>query len=681
MKPRTLFALAILSFLLIISTVLPWKGVLGNASSTSDQSPYPTVYVFPNFTAASVNEIFNLSIVGFNFTPVTIVDPSNPTITHPLGNLYGFDIQLRWEPNVLEYVNHTVTVPVESYPAPNPPSPYPGALHNPVIEIKNEVNASAGTCWVAYASMDPAEPQNGNVTFLTITFRVKSVGESVIKLESVDLSDKNGEAIFFEKQDGLYRASGVPIVNFEYFPEVPVVNKEVAFRASVENNGTNIAVFMWDFGDGTKQNTSTPFTSHTYNVTGMKTTSLKVITLDGIVSGLVEKSFTVVALRDLKVAGISIPSSTIRVAPENIISLSATIENVGEADENCTLTAYYNVTNIDFNDVSSTTWVLFGTNTTFIPHSSPKSLMFHLNSTLLNVNASYYILINATGIPEGYEANTADNVLVSGGYIYATNVLVHRIDVTKLQYGAKVGTKIVDPPLISGETLTFATSLHNAGSDMDIVNITLLIDNLIIANEVNKAFMWGESLSFDWSASDIAIGNHSLTLSITAGDFRKDVTSPLYVVSPPQLKINFKPSTPVAGESVTLDASESIYADPNGNVTSWAWKIFSPGKDPSTSTPTATLSGVTVNYQFPSGGNWTIVLEITDSFGLKYEAKRSASAAYTAKGVISVGSAAGGPVLPPEYVIVIIALVVCVVIAIIVMRRRGKHRPSPTEVS
>jgi len=50
-------------------------------------------------------------------------------------NLYGFDIELKWDPATLEYVSHVVMAPVESYSQ--------GVLHDPTFSLKDEVDSSA----------------------------------------------------------------------------------------------------------------------------------------------------------------------------------------------------------------------------------------------------------------------------------------------------------------------------------------------------------------------------------------------------------------------------------------------------------------------------------------------------------------------------------------------------------
>jgi len=109
-------------------------------------------------------------------------------------NLYGFDIELKWDPATLEYVSHVVMAPVESYSQ--------GVLHDPTFSLKDEVDSSAGTCWIACSSMSPAESFSGNGVFFTITFKVLSTSnENPIQLVNVTLSDDAGQPIVHQNPE------------------------------------------------------------------------------------------------------------------------------------------------------------------------------------------------------------------------------------------------------------------------------------------------------------------------------------------------------------------------------------------------------------------------------------------------------------------------------------------------
>ena len=115
-----------------------------------------------------------------------------------VSNLWAFDIKLTWDPEILEYVSHETKVPVETYPE--------GILHEPIQQVKNEVNSDEGYCWVAYSSMSPAKPFNGSGVIFTITFYVKNYGRTALAIAYAKLAGFGlpPPPISFTKQDGFF---------------------------------------------------------------------------------------------------------------------------------------------------------------------------------------------------------------------------------------------------------------------------------------------------------------------------------------------------------------------------------------------------------------------------------------------------------------------------------------------
>ncbi len=171
---------------------------------------------FKKFNAA-ILLCFSLISIGLTVNPVFSVDgrqtvvyvdppsvrdlypPQVFTIAVKIANvslLYGFDIQFKWNPAILEYVNHIVKVPKNTYPD--------GVLYNPILPIKNEVNSTAGTYWVAYASIYPAPTFNGTGTIFEMTFRVKSTGRCVLEILACDLANIGGTPIPRILQNGYF---------------------------------------------------------------------------------------------------------------------------------------------------------------------------------------------------------------------------------------------------------------------------------------------------------------------------------------------------------------------------------------------------------------------------------------------------------------------------------------------
>jgi hypothetical protein len=172
----------------------------------------------------------NLKIVSSADTSVIYVDPPsvvglNPsqtfTIEVKLDNvteLFGFDIQFSWDPAVLDYVDHTAKVPVTTFPD--------GLLYETVLWLKDDVDAVAGTYWLAATSLAPAPSFNGSATFFNMTFHVKSVGRCMLEIFSSDLADKGGGAIAHTVENGLF-------TNFEHTPADIYVDPDKVIDAAL----------------------------------------------------------------------------------------------------------------------------------------------------------------------------------------------------------------------------------------------------------------------------------------------------------------------------------------------------------------------------------------------------------------------------------------------------------------
>jgi len=127
-------------------------------------------------------------------------------------NLYGFDIKFRWNTTFLDYVSHSVRVPKNTYPD--------GVLWNPILFQKDEVNTTAGTYLIAYASGWPAPSFNGTGTVFNMTFRVKyhplqQTANITLELYSTDLSNNAAEPISHTRQHGT-------VILYALSPPVPV---------------------------------------------------------------------------------------------------------------------------------------------------------------------------------------------------------------------------------------------------------------------------------------------------------------------------------------------------------------------------------------------------------------------------------------------------------------------------
>lgn len=169
---------AAISLLLFVSFSV--SVAIGPESEPEIPDNYPVVCVYPEkIVNAEIGETFAVNVV--------VLD---------VENLYGFDIKLRWDPTIIEYVSHVVMAPVESYEE--------GILHDPVLLVKDEIDLAAGTYWVACASMSPAEPFDGNGDVFTMTFKIVSpLNEPPFELVNGMLSDNKGQPIVADEHNDL----------------------------------------------------------------------------------------------------------------------------------------------------------------------------------------------------------------------------------------------------------------------------------------------------------------------------------------------------------------------------------------------------------------------------------------------------------------------------------------------
>ena len=185
--------------LIVLSTGVVALSALPARIATADlvyPTTMPLVFVDPQNATANPGEIITISVKIFNLTDTyyatntawlpgdeQLGPPGGIMNNYSLGNLYGFDVQFSWNPNVLQYVSHTLKVPVETHPD--------GILHEAIQGVLDLVDEVAGTYWLAQSSLDPAPLFNNpdaNSTVFTMTFEVIKKGVSELSLDSVDLS-------------------------------------------------------------------------------------------------------------------------------------------------------------------------------------------------------------------------------------------------------------------------------------------------------------------------------------------------------------------------------------------------------------------------------------------------------------------------------------------------------------
>lgn len=194
---NSIIILILTSTLLAGITMFPTKPVQAETTLPNDM---PVIFVDPQNATANPGDTITISVKIFNISntihlagasppdpeiwswgePLPPADP-NGRFNYSLGNLYGLDIQFSWDSNILEYVNHTVKTPVETYPD--------GILHEPILEVQDIVDPDLGTyslarsTWQGLAFNKPDD----NATVFEMTFNVAKIGRAYLNITSSDL--------------------------------------------------------------------------------------------------------------------------------------------------------------------------------------------------------------------------------------------------------------------------------------------------------------------------------------------------------------------------------------------------------------------------------------------------------------------------------------------------------------
>jgi len=187
-------------------------------------------------------------------------------VVEEVSSLYGFDFQLNWTTDYIQYVSHTVTIPVDSYSTPQTPSPYEGILKNPILPVKNVINENKSIpggawpdamAWFAYSSYYPAPSFNGSGTVVVFTFKViekPSLGANIyIHIVSSDLANRDAQPITHVKLDLIFSIVDVKehIITYNELEYVVVTESNSTISTPTFNDTAKTLQFTVAGTDGT----------------------------------------------------------------------------------------------------------------------------------------------------------------------------------------------------------------------------------------------------------------------------------------------------------------------------------------------------------------------------------------------------------------------------------------------
>ncbi len=477
--------------LLRLSIVLLFMGIVLVDVETSVDSD-PLVCVDPAEIIDPALGPCNTTTVSVNITDVEL--------------LYGLDIQFSWEPAILEYVDHTATIPVEDYPE--------GVLHEPGFFIKDVVDEAGNIpgavspevrYWVSYACISPAPPFNGNGTLFNMTFHVKGRGECALDIISSALTNKLGHPIPHDVQDGYFRnvpSERLPIADFAWSPVHPVANETVAFDASGSTPSEHIANYTWNFGDETPSVTeSDPITTHVYKINGTYTVTLTIADKEGVVSMNMTKSAKLTIYIRYDVAVVDVKPWAERVVVDETVNIDVTFMDNGSRIETFNVTTYYDDTEIETLTVES-----------LLPFTN-ETLTFTWNTT--DVTLGNYT-ISAQASPVLGETDLADNIFIDG--VVRVVSPIHDVGVIDVTPSKTV--------IGQGYCTAINVTVENQGIVPETFNVTTYYNSNVInyTTVLNLPPSEETTLTFTWNTTGVAKGNYTIKAHITPLPGETDTT-------------------------------------------------------------------------------------------------------------------------------------------------------------
>jgi len=345
--------------------------------------------------------------------PPEIIDPTlippktfqiNVTVNN-VQNLYGYEFNMSFNKDVLTcllIMIHDVQGETNYIP-------------------EMQINNLKGFLWVRVTYYSPANPITTTtpLALATITFRVRSMGASILDLHDTQLVDNQGNPIEHETRDGFvmtlirdiavtnvtpsrdWAYAGWPITVSVTVKNLGYITESFNVSSYYDNNliGTievlnltqgaeETVIFIWDT-TGLTQGTYT--LSAKVQVLPYEIDTANNVYINGQVNILTE-------IRDIAVTNVSTPYNW--AYHGWIINITVTVKNLGTQSESFNVTTYYNQTEIGTIAVTS------------LPPGGETSLTFNWNTTETTPCHTYIIWAEATQIP--YEYNVTNNIYIDG---------------------------------------------------------------------------------------------------------------------------------------------------------------------------------------------------------------------------------------------------------------------------
>jgi len=383
---------------------------------------------------------------------------------------------------------------------------------------------------------------DGNITTTTdsvINHTYPLHGNYMVKLLVTDVGGYNDTSI------KTITIRDYPTADFVLSPDPPIKDEITAFDASSSDpRGGIINDYVWDFGDGTKLNTTDPITNHTFTAAGEYNITLTIIDSED----LTDTISRIINVRDY---------------PTAVFTYSPTYPTAG-------LPAIFNASSStagqDF--ITSYEWNFGDGNMTTLVTSE----IIHVYQNAGN----YTVTLTITDSEELTDS--------------ATHLVI-------CQQAPPVASFTFSPdPPIKDAVVTF-----NASESYDPDGIFLTYYWLL--GDGHSRLTWEPAITHTY----VEAGEYNVSLTVTDVDGNSDIVWRIITVrlSGPYVDFTWLPEYPKVGETVIFDASESYAIE--AEIVSYTWD-FGDGNITSISQPT-------ILHQYLAKGNYSVTLNVTDSYG------------------------------------------------------------------